>query len=279
MKYKSVSEFFEHENKHLSYKNEIKEVITTVLSRSLALIREKAKKLKRFLMNDYSIMISKEIDSKNFIKKIILDQKKRNIRLNLRYKIEMHKEEEKNQKNLQEINKKKILKELEYKKYIESIIERSESRKISMSQSKSELYGIKKQKRLYQLMNDDFFNNYTKSEIENRNQILIERKKQYIPIRINELIHHSKRHSLYLQEKAKKKIHRRTKTSEKFPLSNCMKKIIQREFNQKISEENHEKLKKTSIDKRKKYSKIVKDCFPPKVDILKQKSLEKIKEK
>ena len=122
-------------------------------------------------------------------------------------------------------------------------------------------------------------NKPVKEEIKKRKQVLLERKKQYLPIRINEIIKHSKQYSINIKEKSLKKINRRANTAEKIFISPFIEKLLKREKDQKSEEENLKKLKKIHLDRSKNYSKLVKDLYPPKIDLLKKKELEIIKQR
>ena len=279
MKYNSLNEFFEHANNLIYRRDEINRVIEIALANVINSIKKKLPNLKHFLENDYSLMKIRLKSPKGLIKKLSLDQKQRNFRTNLRLEATAQKEKEDYEKNIQDEEEKKKIKGLEYKKYIESMQSHSAQRKFLITQSKSEMRGIKKQKWLYQLLTDEYMNKPVKEEIKKRKQVLLERKKQYLPIRINEIIKHSKQYSINIKEKSLKKINRRANTAEKIFISPFIEKLLKREKDQKSEEENLKKLKKIHLDRSKNYSKLVKDLYPPKIDLLKKKELEIIKQR
>ena len=146
MKYNSLNEFFEHANNLIYRRDEINRVIEIALANVINSIKKKLPNLKHFLENDYSLMKIRLKSPKGLIKKLSLDQKQRNFRTNLRLEATAQKEKEDYEKNIQDEEEKKKIKGLEYKKYIESMQSHSAQRKFLITQSKSEMRGIKKQK-------------------------------------------------------------------------------------------------------------------------------------
>lgn len=279
MKYNSLKQYFQIAESLLVRENFIDQGVKEAISKSQAYIRKKVKKIKNFLKNSFEVRVCKKINTNAFVRKLIAQQNEIKSRQDLRLKDFMSKvqlEEAEHHKILTRLNEEK---NTEYKNRLKLLVEKSEQRKNALKQLETDLHGPKKEKRLYHKLEEQFNQDLIENEIKARDQFLQQRKKMFSPIRLKDIIKHSKNQSLILKDTIGHSKHQRSMTNEKLSVSPLMRIIIQREIQERNNLLQSKTQGKVNLDRRKTYAKLSQEIYKPKIDLLKKKQLQIILER
>ena len=279
MKYNSVKEYFENASEIKESGKEISAAVKFVIEKAIARVRRKARKIMKFVENDYSVRRSAQIDVRSFTKRLKEEQKMRKLREDSRHRMSLERIKEKDLIYSQEQIKSKEQKEFEYKNHINSMRESSDKRKTQIRQAKSELRGLPKQIRLYNILNENFSKKVVQAELESRMKFLEERKKKFLPINNEKIIDHSKNHSTILKKLAGKYHQKKSKRPAHLYQSAWIEKVKQQEMEEKEKKERIERDRRSNLERKSNYSQLVQEIHPPKIDELKRKELQIIKER
>ena len=278
IKYYSVKQFFEANNLDFCEES-VKDIIKDSTDKAMNLIRKRTAKIKSFIQHDFSFLKPKIINVKKFIKQVSQEQQRIKMMQARRFQNSLSKIQKEHEIFIQEQAKLKELKDSEYKKQLDSLALLKEKRNLALRQAKSELRGVKKEKRLYQKLEDQFHSDYILPENEARKEILKQRKKNFFPIKLEEIVRHSKNFFKNLKEKTALKTHQRSLTKEQIFITPLMKIIKKRETEEKQRQKSLEFEKKKRLERRNTYAKLSQELYQPRIDFLKRKELEIIKEK
>ena len=224
---------------------------------------------------------AKAQENKEFVVKLIKEQKERKMRHN--YQIELHKNSILEEMEEEERQKEEALKQKEREKMQQliSIQEKTKERKNYLKYMKEiserEYKKAISQTPLYKKIEESFVANFEIPELEKRKEELRKKHELFRPINYDQLKVHAKVFDKSLSEHSRSRISASQSKSPK--KSQFLMRVVEEDQAQMNDERLKNALKKEMFEKKKKYSEIVKDVYSPSVDLLKQKEMVLIKAK
>lgn len=222
----------------------------------------------------------KQEQNKAFAIKLMKEQMERKSRLEQKEE-EMRQQllEEERQKEIEEYNKIRE-KERAKEEQIREMLEKTRQRKYHLKRlkdiSERDFRKVISNTPLYKKIESEFINNFEIPELEKRKEELRKKHELFRPLDYQELQERSRYlELLQTQQKPKSIFNERSKSTK----SKFLKRILDEDKEKSIAEEEKVIIKKDMKDKMWKYSQIVKEIFPPSVDMLKRKEMELIKAK
>jgi hypothetical protein len=242
-------------------------------------VKKFARRSKRFKKQDFRFKLPQIVSPKSFTHRMTLEQQKRKNRQDKELEKSAIKLDVEHKNYIESLLKNQQEKQELYKKNLSLLAEKAELRKSVIIKTKSELKGIEKKKRLYELLSEQYQEKVESTEKLSRKSFLEKHKLLYKPIRLDEIKQHQQKHSQIFNEKISQLQHNRTKSVERPKKSKLIQLIYQREKQDHL--QTLEKISKTkeNIIRRRNYAKLAQEIHAPKIDFLKQKEIELVKER
>lgn len=240
----------------------------------------------KFSQRDYlSFFSEKQKENQDFTNRLLKDKKKRQ-------KAKAKREEREKLIKIYELEQEQRAKELEnsYKQMkkeekLRKELDKSNDRKNSLSYlkeiQKKEYKKVKSLTPLFKKIESSFVANYELPELEKRKELLKQKHEFFKPMDHDSIKSHSKIvvSKKFSSSEFKKNPSVYSENSSPFTKSRIIDRLLEEDKKIKEAEKEREKIKLDLLDKKKKYSEIVKEVFTPSLDILKQKEIEMIKAK
>ena len=235
--------------------------------------------------NYLSVFSEKQKESQEFTNRLWKDKRKRQ-------KAQAKRQEREQLIKIYELEQEQREKELEnaYKQMkkedrLRKNFNKSNDRKSSFSYlkeiQKHEYKKVKSLTPLFKKIESSFVANYEIPELEKRKEILKQKHEFFKPMDHNSIISHSKivHFKKLSSSEYKKNPSVYSENSSPFTKSRIIERLLEEDEKVKKAEKESKKIKLDLLDKKKKYSEIVKEVFTPSLDVLKQKEIEMIKAK
>jgi hypothetical protein len=268
-----------------SVKIQIKQKVLTIQKRKRFKKRENLespeKSFFKFNQKEYMTDFKEKAESNRaFTLRLMKEQQERRQRLE-------EKEEELKQQQLDEERQKEIdnyytqqEKEKQKEDQLRALLEKSKHRKLQMKKlkeiSERDFRKVVSTTPLYKKIESEFVSNVEMPELAKRKEELRKKHELFKPWDYDEL----RERCRYLeisqnQHKPQTIFNERSKSTR----SKFLQRILEEDREKFLFEAEKSEIKKDLKDKVKKYSQIVKEVFPPSVDMLKKKEMELIKAK